>query len=181
MVLGVAAAGSVAAAFGPVWVVRIGVLLALAAGLGVLWSARRRLAAESDAYAARSLRTAAVHASVRERQQRQHDEALARARDELQQASRSELAAARRESDRAQQTAHRLRIELAGVIEERSALSAEVARLSAAAEHRALAEPRTEPEGLADVHPLPRHGIVATADFVAGPGWDNLEVDSARG
>ncbi len=190
--LGAAAALSVAAAFGPVWVARGGVLVALLAGLGVLLVARGRLRDERQDYAERSARMTALRASAQERLERQHVAAVGRIRHDLQRAARTEVEAARREGDRAQQTAHRLRIELAGVIEERSALTAEVARLTTAAEERALAElpaPGTtgledgaDRPALADVHRLPRHGIAATAEFTsAGPGWDNLEVDCARG
>lgn len=184
VVLIVAAALSLAAVFGPVVLARLGLILALLVAVAVFVVARRQLTAVRDEYADRSVRQFTLHRSARDRADRHH----AAAQETLREAFAQHRVAAEQD----QQTLVSLRVEMASVIDERVALAAEVAelrarRLGAATDDVAgdVSDDVTVDTGgaaLADVHQLPRRGVSGVAKSPAVvPGWDNLEVDVARG
>ncbi len=221
MIVGLATA--IAALFGPLWVVRIGVAVAGATAIVIVVLAGRELARVRNEYAQRSDRTTAMHRSALERTQRQQAATLAA----TERSALESVAAAERtrrqqagRAHRAETTVAQLRTELAEAARsarslgaERAAQNAEILRLQTAL---AVAEPiapfddGSTADGLADVQALPRHGLAGgeasegavnanapTRPATAGrdsdgrstvlqlpqvdPGWDNLEVDVARG
>lgn len=177
VVLIVAAALSLAAVFGPIVLVRVGLILALLVAVVVVVGARRQLLAVRAEYADRSVRLITLHRSARERGERQHAAA--------QETLREALAQQRDAAQQDQETLRSLRIEVAAVIDEKVALAAEVAELRIqrpGAPSEDATDDDTGGTALADVRQLPRRAVSGVGGTPAvAPGWDNLEVDVARG
>lgn len=203
-----AAALSLAAAFGSIWVVRTGLVLALLTIGATLVSARVRSATVDAEYADRSVRLIAVHRSARERQERLHAAALADMAAEVdrrQEAADTQREAARQDRLRGEVSMRWLRGELAELVGENVALVAEVARLKApgasdtgeksttATTEDTLAGADTGSTDeqvtgtaagtpLAAVHQLPRRGVAGPAvSPPVVPVWATVEVDAAQG
>lgn len=169
---------SLGAAFGPVWVVRAGVLAALVTAAVVLWLCRQELAEARADHAVRSDRAAADHRSARARTERVAAAAAQQAERTLAERETSIATLEHRvgelyaESVALSGRNHDLTIRLQLCEDELARLTALTAERPDGLRGEAGA---AEAEPTAEVRPLPRRVLREPAQ--PDPGWDNLEVD----